>query len=112
LTASLAAGKPVSIDNKRSFIDGIGGRGVFPEVWEASHALIAGSVTVSVEEVAKAVALLATRAHVVAEGAGAAPVAAALASEIEPKAQRPVCVVSGGNIDRAVLSAILSGEIP
>lgn len=112
LAASLAAGRPVTIDNRRSFVDGIGGPGVFPEIWDAARALIAGSVTVTVEDVARAVALLATRVHVVAEGAGAAPVAAALASTVEPKPQRAVCVVSGGNIDRSLLSRILSGEIP
>ena len=111
LSASLAAGSPVTIDNKRSFVDGIGGPGVFPEIWDVAHGLIAGSVTVTVEEVARAVALLAARAHVVAEGAGAASVAAALASRITPASQRAVCVVSGGNIDNAVLSRILSGEI-
>jgi threonine dehydratase len=95
LAASIAAGKPVNIDNKRSFIDGIGGRGVFPQMWDLARDLIAGSVTVTVEEVAQAVALLAKRAHVVAEGAGAAPVAVALASKIHPAPQRLVCVVSG-----------------
>lgn len=112
LTASLAAGRPVSIENKRSFVDGIGGRGVFPEIWEVARPLIAGSVTVTVDDVARAVTHLATRAHVVAEGAGAAPVAAALASKVEPRPQRVVCVVSGGNIDTTVLSQILSGQIP
>lgn len=111
LAASLAAGRPVNIDNSRSFIDGIGGRGVFPEIWEAARDLIAGSVTVTVEEVARAVAMLARRAHVIAEGAGAAAVAAALASQ-GPTRQRAICVVSGGNIDSTVFSRILSGEIP
>ena len=112
LAASLEAGKPVNIDNRRSFIDGIGGRGVFPQMWELARDLIAGSVTVTVEEVAGAVALLAKRARVVAEGAGAAPVAVALASKIHPAPKRPVCVVSGGNIDTAALATILSGGIP
>jgi threonine dehydratase len=112
LSASLAAGKPVDIENKRSFIDGIGGRGVFPAMWELARDLIAGSVTVTVEDVAKGVALLAKRSHLVAEGAGAAPVVAALASKIQPPPKRLACVVSGGNIDSSTLSRILSGEIP
>ena len=112
LSASLEAGKPVDIDNKRSFIDGIGGRGVFPRMWDLARDLIAGSVTVTVEEVARVVAQLAKRTHVVAEGAGAAPVACALASKIQPAPKRAVCVVSGGNIDAAVFSTIIAGKIP
>lgn len=112
LTASLAAGTPVNIENRRSFIDGIGGRGVFPAVWELARDLIAGSVTVTIEEVARAVALLAKRSHVVAEGAGATPVAVALASKIQPAPKHALCVVSGGNIDGSALATILSGEIP
>lgn len=112
LAASLAAGKPVNIENRRSFIDGIGGRGVFPAVWELARDLIAGSVTVTIEEVARAVAVLAKRSHVVAEGAGATPVAVALASRIRPAPKHPLCVVSGGNIDGSTLATILSGEIP
>jgi threonine dehydratase len=64
---------------------------------------------VSVEEVAAAVRLLVERARVVAEGAGATPVAAALAGKAG--AGKVVCVVSGGNIDPAVLARILRGEI-
>jgi threonine dehydratase len=112
LTASLAAGKPVSIDNARSFVDGIGGRSVFPAMWELARDHIAGSFTVTVEEVARAVALLAKRAHVVAEGAGATPVAVALASKIHPAPKHLVCVVSGGNIDSSALTTILSAGIP
>jgi threonine synthase len=61
-------------------------------------------------DVAAAVRLLAERAHVVAEGAGAAPVAAALSGRAGPG--KVVCVVSGGNIDGAVLARILAGETP
>lgn len=112
LAASLKAGKPMSIDNKRSFVDGIGGRGVFPAMWELARELVTESVTVTVEEIARAVATLARRAHVIAEGAGAAPVAVALTSKIHPAPKRAVCVVSGGNIDTSALATILSGAIP
>jgi threonine dehydratase len=90
---------------------GIGGRSVFPAIWEIARELIAGSVTITVEEVARAVALLATRSRVVAEGAGAASVAAALASKIVPPPKQVACVVSGGNIDSAALATILA-QIP
>ena len=114
LAAALASGQPVPVTPGRSFVDGIGGRGVFPEVWELARPLIAGSLVSTVEQVADAVRVLARSARVVAEGAGAAPVAAArtqLASLASP-AKRVVCIISGGNIDANVLATILSGAIP
>ena len=114
LTASRAAGTPVTIDNRRSFIDGMGGRGVFPAIWPLAQSLVADVLTVTVEQVADAVRLLAQRARVVAEGAGAAPVAAAMAysGKLAPGKGSVVCVVSGGNIDTSVLSEILAGRYP
>ena len=110
LTASLDAGDAVSIENKRSFVDGIGGRGVFPAIWPLARELVAGALTVSVAQVAESVRLIAQRAHCVAEGAGAAPLAAALASG--KRWRRVVCIVSGGNIDAAILATILNGSLP
>ena len=114
LAASLAAGKPLTIENRRTFIDGIGGRGVFPDIWPLACSLVTASLTVSVAQVAEAVGLLARRGRVVAEGAGAAPLAAALyrAVTLTPPPKRVVCVVSGGNIDSSILASILSGSIP
>ena len=105
LAAALAAGEPVVIDRTPSFIDGIGGRGVLPEMWPFVSTLLAGSLVTTVDEVAAAVRLLAQRARVVAEGAGAASVAAAVAGK--GGTGRVVCVVSGGNIDVDVLSTLL-----
>ena len=76
-SASLAAGKPVNIAYTASFVDGIGSGGLLPEMWPLASTVLAGSVVSTVAEIAQAVALLATRARVVAEGAGAASVAAA-----------------------------------
>jgi threonine dehydratase len=114
LAASLAADKPVAIQNQRSFVDGIGGRGVFPEMWPLAKAAVTGSLTVSVEQVASAVGLIAQRSRAIAEGAGAAALAASLAyvSSLTPRPKRVVCIVSGGNIDAGVLATILSGSIP
>lgn len=114
LTASRAAGTPVTIDNRRSFIDGMGGRGVFAEMWPLAQALVADVLTVTVDQVADAIRLLAQRGRVVAEGAGAAPVAAAIAhaARLAPNQGSVVCVVSGGNIDASVLSQILAGNAP
>jgi threonine dehydratase len=110
LAASLAAGAPVEVEHGRSFVDGIGGPRVFPEMFELVRQLIEGSIVVSVDEVAQAVRLLAERNRVVAEGAGAASVAAALTGRAGTG--KIVCVISGGNIDSDVLRTILAGETP
>ena len=108
LSASLAAGEPRTIERRPSFVDGIGGQGVLPEIWPLACRLLDGALVVSLEEIAAAMRLLSERARVVAEGAGAAPVAAALAGAAG--GGRVVCIVSGGNIDPAVLARILAGE--
>lgn len=112
LAASLAAGAPQTIDNRRSFVDGIGGRSLFPEMWPLARSLITDSLVVGLDAVAEAVRLLARRVRVVAEGAGATSLAAARAGTILPTPRRVVCIVSGGNIDAQVLATILSGSIP
>jgi threonine dehydratase len=109
LTASFAAGRPVTVDRRPSFVDGIGGSGVLAEMWPPAQELIADTVVVSVAQIAQAIRHLALRQRVIAEGAGAAPVAAVLAGAGEG---RTVCVVSGGNLDEAVLRVILAGEVP
>ncbi|HEY4564324.1 MAG TPA: pyridoxal-phosphate dependent enzyme [Thermoanaerobaculia bacterium] len=110
LSAALAAGSPQTVDYKPSFVDGIGGKSLLPEMWPIVSSLLAGARVVPLEEVAAAVRLLAERHRVIAEGAGAASVAAALAGV--PEARKVVCVVSGGNIDAAKLCAILEGRVP
>jgi threonine dehydratase len=110
LAASLAAGKPTKVDYTPSFVDGIGSPEVFPEMFELTRELLDGSLVAELEDVEDAVRLLAERARVVAEGAGATPVAAAL--EGAAGGGKVVCVVSGGNIDSSKLSAILAGETP
>jgi len=108
--ASLAAGKPVAIEHRASFADGIGGRSVLAEMWPLASSLLAGSIVVSVAEVAAAVRLLATRNRIVAEGAGAVALAAALTGKAGRG--RIACIVSGGNIDPAKLAVILGGGVP
>lgn len=110
LAASLDAEHAVDIDMTPSFVDGIGAPTVLPEMWPLAQELLDGSLVVSVEEAASAVRLLSERNSVVAEGAGAVSVAAALRRQ--ERAEKIVCVVSGGNIDLAKLSSILRGEIP
>jgi threonine dehydratase len=110
LRASLAAGRATTCEYTASFVDGIGGKSVLAEMWPLVSTLLDGALAVSLAEVAAAVRLLVERGRVVAEGAGATPVAAALKGVAG--ARRVVCVVSGGNIDPAKLARILAGEVP
>ena len=110
--AALAAGRPVSIEYTANFVDGMGGTSVLEEMWPLARTVLSGSVSATLRQVADAIRLLAERTRVIAEGAGAAPVAAAIAHAAELGARQVVCVVSGGNIDAAKLSTILSGGIP
>ena len=109
LAASLAAGSVQVVDYKPSFVDGIGSKTVFPQMLERAQKLIDGALIASVEEVAAALRLMAERNRVIAEGAGACPVACALSGKAG--SGKVVCVVSGGNIDAGKLCAVLSGEI-
>jgi threonine dehydratase len=110
LAASLEAGRPVEVPYTPSFIDGIGAKALLEEMWPLARFLLAGSLLVSLEQTAAAVRLLAERNRVIAEGAGATSVAAALTGDAGPG--KVVCVISGGNIDSGKLAAILSGEMP
>lgn len=110
--ASLAAGRAVSIEYTPSFVDGIGGKSVLAEMWPLAQLVLDGSLRATLSQVADAVRLLVVRARVVAEGAGAASVAAALARGEVQGIRRVACVVSGGNIDAAKLATILGGGIP
>ena len=111
VAAALAAGGPSEAEGfAPSFVDGAGAKVVLPAMWQRARPLLAGADTVSLDDTAAAVRLLAERAHVVAEGAGALAVAAAVSGRIPGR--KLVCVVSGGNIDAARLAAILRGETP
>jgi threonine dehydratase len=110
LAQSLVAGRPLTIEYTTSFVDGIGGRSVLQEMWPLASALLDGSIVVSLDEVASALRLTLQRTRVLAEGAGAASVAAALRLGVEYR--HVVCVVSGGNIDPATLAKILAGSLP
>jgi threonine dehydratase len=110
LAPSLAAGSPQVVDYRPSFVDGIGSRTVFPRMFERAQRLLDGSLVASLAEVAVAVALLAERAHVIAEGAGACALANALAGRAG--GGKVVCIVSGGNIDANRLCEALAGRVP
>jgi len=110
LAASLAAGAPRTVDYRPSFVDGIGSKSVFPQMLERARAVVDGSLVSTLEEIGAALRLLAERNHVIAEGAGACSVAAALAGRAG--GGKVVCVVSGGNIDAEKLASLLGGRLP
>ena len=95
---SFEKGSPQVFSNwKASFVDGAGGQSMFPRMWERMKSIVDGCLVVSLEETKNAMRLLAEKARIVAEGAGALPVAAGLSG----KAGRGpiVAIISGGNID-------------
>jgi len=108
LAASIAAGAPTPVNYQPSWVDGIGARAVFPQMFERARNLIDGTLIADLSSVATALRLMVQHNHIVAEGAGACPVACALSGEAGYG--KIVCVVSGGNIDSAKLVAILNGE--
>jgi threonine dehydratase len=110
LAAALEAGRPAAIDYRPSFVDGIGSKTVMENMLELGRRHLDGSLIVSVEEVAGGLRTLVERNKVVAEGAGAVPVAAALSGRAG--AGKVACIVSGGNIDLHKLAVILEGGIP
>lgn len=109
LHASLVAGKPTTVPYAPSFVDGIGAPLVFPEMFELAQRVLDGSLVVSLDETRRVLKLLAERNHVISEGAGAVPVAAAMRGELTLSGA-VVCIVSGGNIDVDKLTRILSED--
>jgi threonine dehydratase len=90
-----------------SFVDGAGGKSIFPRMWERMHGLVDGSVVVTLDEVKRAMRLVAEKTRVIAEGAGALAVAAALSGRA---GEGPiVAVVSGGNVDLKKFAELVTG---
>jgi threonine dehydratase len=110
LAPSMAAGAPQTVSYTATFVDGIGSGGLLPDMWPLVSRLLDGSLVVALAEIAGAIKLLVERNRVVAEGAGATSVAAALSGQAG--AGKVVCVVSGGNIDSFKLAKILRGDLP
>jgi len=106
LAASLAAGVPTEIDYQPSWVDGIGAKAVFPEMFERARTLIDGALVADLDSTASALRLLVTHNHIVAEGAGACPVACTLSGAAGTG--KIVCIISGGNINPSKLSSLLS----
>jgi len=107
MAAARAAGHPADVDYRPSFVDGSGSRRVLDSMWPLVAPLIDDAVAIPVAEVAAAVRTLADRVRVIAEGAGALALAAALTGRAGTG--KVVCVVSGGNINLGKLAEILAG---
>ena len=107
--AALAAGQITKIDYQPSFVDGIGSGSVLDDMWPIARMLLDGSLVMPLADVAEAIRLLAERNRVIAEGAGATGVAAALAGKAGNG--KVVCIVSGGNIDFDKLAKIFKREM-
>ncbi len=110
LAASLQAGRPLYFDNwKASFVDGAGGKSVLTTMWPLL-APLSGSIVVSLDEVARAMRVVAERARIIAEGAAGCAIAAGLSGR--GGSGKIVAVVSGGNIDLAKFAALVGACTP
>jgi len=98
MALSMASGSPQSFpDWQPSFVDGAGGHSVFPRMWQRMRPIVDASVVVSLDQVRQAMRMMAEKARVISEGAGALSLAAALTGQA---GSGPiVAIVSGGNID-------------
>lgn len=110
LAASLAAKQQVEVPYNPSFADAMGAPMLLQEMWPLARDLVDDSLVCPLAEVAHAVKVLAERARVMAEGAGAVALAAALSGQAG--SGKIVCVVSGGNIDTDKFQRALAGEVP
>jgi threonine dehydratase len=108
--AAFAAGRPTETPHSPGFVSGVGFGTVLTEMWPLVKALVDDVITVSLEEVAAAIKVMVEHNHVVAEGAGAVSVAAALSGRYA--ASKVCAVVSGGNLDNSLLTTILEGRTP
>jgi threonine dehydratase len=110
LQSAFAAGAPTPTAHDAGFVSGVGYGSVLPEMWPLLRAMIDEVLTVSLAQVAQTIRLLAENNRVVAEGAGAISLAAALTAQYSHS--RVCAVVSGGNIDSGVFAEILGGRTP
>ena len=103
---SFKLGSPQKFERITSFVDGAGGQSVFPRMWERMKPVVDGVIVVSLEETKRAMRLMAEKSRVIAEGAGALGLAAALTGKA---GQGPiVAIVSGGNIDLAKFCELIT----
>jgi threonine dehydratase len=109
---SFAAGRPVPTNSAQTFADGVACRDPQAEAFAIVKSGAARVVTVSEDEIAEAIRIYYTTTHNLAEGAGAAPLAALLKEKARYAGRRAGLILSGGNIDMPVLAQVLRGETP
>jgi len=109
---SFAAGQPVPTNSARTFADGVACRDPQADAFAIIKIGAARVVTVSEDEIAEAIRIYYTTTHNLAEGAGAAPLAALLKEKARYAGKRAGLILSGGNIDMPVLAQVLRGETP
>jgi threonine dehydratase len=111
LATSIHRGEPSYFPGwTASFVDGAGGKSVLPTMWPLLRTVVDDSIVVTLDEVAAAMKRTAERVHVIAEGAAACAVAAALGGRAGPG--KIVAVVSGGNIDLSRFAALVGAAAP
>jgi threonine dehydratase len=108
---SFEVGSPQVFKNwKPSFVDGAGGQSMFPRMWERMKSVVDGYIVVSLDDTKNAMRLMAEKARIISEGAGALPVAAALTGKA---GNGPiVAIVSGGNIDIKKFCELIGASAP
>jgi threonine dehydratase len=105
LSAAVEVGRPVDSGYQASFVDGAGSGRVLDSMWPQVSQLVDEALAVPLDDVANALRLLAERVRVIAEGAGALSVAAAMSGRAGKG--KVACVISGGNINLSTLAGIL-----
>ena len=106
LAAAVDAGQPTDVDYRASFVDGAGSRRVLDSMWPLVMPLVDRALAIPIDDAASALRVLAERARVIAEGAGALAAAAAITGRAG--SGKVVCIVSGGNINLSTLAEILT----
>ena len=109
---SFEAGRPIKTNAARTFADGLACRDPQPEAFEIIAEGAERIVRVSEDEIAEAIRIYYTTTHNMAEGAGAAPLAALLKEKDRYAGKRVGLILSGGNIDMVTFAQIMRGETP
>ena len=107
MKAAVEAGKPVTLDSAKTIADGIAVRRAGERTLPLVQKYVDDIVTVEEEEIANAILLLLEREKTLAEGAGAAAIAAVLNRKVRLEGKRVAVLVCGGNIDVTLLARII-----
>ena len=109
---SFEVGHPVPTNSARTFADGMACRDPQPEAFDIIRQGAARVVRVGEADIAEAIRIYYTATHNLAEGAGAAPLAALLKEKARYAGKRAGLILTGGNIDMPVFAQVLAGETP